>query len=204
MEIRVLSSLDLSESGILVNNRGQSVHIAQGDIDGACGPYCAIMAMTALGRFDPQKLLAVDKIDYRTSAGRLLRAINESSDTLLRAGTTLQNLCDFIYTNRVFGYDSQEGDGRELVPKARQAILNDKAVILDVVGRSSDNLNHWVVAVATSEKYLFLLDPSYELPRFSFWNSILTVLPSGSTYPHRYTTPVGSYKVKVGSMISVF
>ncbi|HEJ1134341.1 TPA: hypothetical protein SLU32_004560, partial [Pseudomonas aeruginosa] len=54
MQSRLIDGLewDLDEdgSGGLCNVHGDKVHLRQGDMDGACGPYCLVMAMLVRGQ----------------------------------------------------------------------------------------------------------------------------------------------------------
>eukprot|EP01031_Cornospumella_fuschlensis_P053478 gene53478-65328_t len=47
MRIKLIEGLQWSTepggSGGLCNKRGEKVHLRQGDMDGACGPYCLVM-----------------------------------------------------------------------------------------------------------------------------------------------------------------
>ena len=48
MNIELIDGLGLDADGCLTNANGGAVHLRQGDLDGACGPYCVVMALLAL------------------------------------------------------------------------------------------------------------------------------------------------------------
>ena len=66
MKIQLLDGLTLDDKGVLVNRNGESVHRRQGDIDGACGPYCIVMAHLALGDMTGSEIEPAVKMDFRT------------------------------------------------------------------------------------------------------------------------------------------
>lgn len=203
MNIEILSGLKLDECGTLVNNKNQPVHFRQGDMDGACGPYCVVMAMMALAKIDREKIVGIDRIDYRTAVGKLLREIH-FLDPLVLMGATADNLCSLLYANRHVGYESHEGPGRKILQKAKQSILNNRAVILDVKSSKNENLNHWVLGIGASDTHLFLLDPAHDLPASSIWNSTLTITPTSTNFGYRYTSQYQPYHVAVSTMIEIF
>lgn len=46
------------------------IHLRQGEIDGACGPYCAVMTLITLGVMSREQALSLDTFDGRTRLGR--------------------------------------------------------------------------------------------------------------------------------------
>jgi hypothetical protein len=49
MKLDLLSGLQFDAHGLLVNEFEDKVHFRQGDMDGACGPYCIAMSLLVLG-----------------------------------------------------------------------------------------------------------------------------------------------------------
>ena len=46
------------------------VHLRQGEMDGACGPYCVVMTLIALGVMSRDQARSLDSFDGRTRLGR--------------------------------------------------------------------------------------------------------------------------------------
>ena len=86
-----------------LNIIGKSVHLRQGDLDGACTVYSLMMGLIAAGivsRKDICDLDIIDKIDGRKGFGRLIREFfykesknaDEPETILLRYGYTLEDI----------------------------------------------------------------------------------------------------------------
>lgn len=202
MEIRLLDGLCLDADGKLINTDGDQVHLRQGDMDGACGPYCVAMALLVLTKTTRYELDPSYKIDYRTRAGKLLKVIH-SFDPMVLCGTGAHDLCEMLSAhNQAYGRIF-EGSSSQLVPKVKQAIDNGHPVILDVQSKRAEGLNHWTLVVGYSDDYLHLLDPGYELRESNFWNATLTAKPSNNRFGYRYMNPWISHDVELSTMIEI-
>lgn len=77
MQSRLIDGLewDLDEdgSGGLCNVHGDKVHLRQGDMDGACGPYCLVMAMLVRGQLRRRQAKGLERVDSRSRYGRLMK-----------------------------------------------------------------------------------------------------------------------------------
>ena len=72
----------------------QQVHLHQGSLDGACGPYCLLMSLLICGLTDRSAVLT-SRYSRQTSIGKVLERIHKGQG-LFRDGTSLDELQDFI------------------------------------------------------------------------------------------------------------
>jgi hypothetical protein len=90
-------------SGLLCNAEGPCVrnpagelvpvHLRQGDVDGACGPYALMMALLLFGLADAQALKPMAGVDRRTRLSKFFKALREEdAETLFKAGTDIDQL----------------------------------------------------------------------------------------------------------------
>ena len=84
MQSRLIDGLewDLDEdgSGGLCNANGDKVHLRQGDMDGACGPYCLVMAMLVRGQLRRRQAKGLERVDDGLTAeipAEWLKALTE-------------------------------------------------------------------------------------------------------------------------------
>ena len=69
----------------------QQVHLVQGSLDGACGPYCVMMSLLITGLIDRREATLAHPLDGRTSLGKLFRLYTEY-EPFFRNGTGLDEL----------------------------------------------------------------------------------------------------------------
>lgn len=202
MKIRLLDGLHLDVDGNLINAEGDQVHLRQGDMDGACGPYCVAMALLVTSKTTRYELEPPCKIDYRTRTGKLLKAIH-SFDPLVLRGTSASDICGILEAHNQASGLIHEGSSLQLVSKVKQAIDNGHPVILDVQSKRAEGLNHWTLAIGYSDDYIHLLDPGYELRESNFWNATLTTKPSSNRFGYRYMNPWVCHDVEMSTMIEI-
>lgn len=202
MKISLLDGLHLDADGKLTNAKGDQVHLRQGDMDGACGPYCVAMALLALSKTARYELDPASKIDYRTRAGKLLKVIH-SFDPLVLCGTSAYDLCSMLEAHNLALGSITEGSSLKLVTRAKQAIDSGHPVILDVRSKRAEGLNHWTLAIGYSDDYLHLLDPGFELMASNCWNATLTSKPASKRFGYRYMNPWGCHDVELSTLIEI-
>jgi hypothetical protein len=202
MNLNLLAGLSLDENGILINADGSAVHLRQGDMDGACGPYCVAMALLASGKMKRDEISPGGKIDYRTRYGKLLKIIHDLEPMVL-CGTYANDLCKMLAAHNLASGVELTGTGKNLMPEIASALKKNHPVILDVRSRKSDGLNHWTLAIGASENHLFLLDSGYELHPSNLWNATLTTKPSVNRFGYRYSNPWSCSDVEISTMIAV-
>lgn len=202
MNLKLLDGLSLDDNGLLINTDGGAVHLRQGDMDGACGPYCVAMALLALGKMGRDEIHPGEKIDFRKRYGKFLKVIHDLEPMVL-CGANADDLCNMLDAHNLASGDVIKGTGKNLIPEITQALKKNHPVILDVRSKKSDGLNHWTLAIGASENHLFLLDPGYELHPSNFWNATLTTKPSSNRFGYRYANPWYCSHVEISKMIEV-
>ena len=174
MNIELIDGLGLDANGCLTNANGDAVHLRQGDLDGACGPYCVVMALLALNVLDSCSLPTMSRLDYRTRIGRLFREIERLHDPMVTQGTTIEQLEAMfaIYPN--LATRTYADSPSAVLTQVSQALADQHPVIVDVTSRKNDGLRHWTLAIGQCDEFIYLLDPAYELPVASCWNAVLS------------------------------
>lgn len=206
MRITLIDGLDwdLDEYGTggLLNMRGDKVHLRQGDMDGACGPYCLVMAMLARNQLGRRQAKGLAPVDSRTRYGRLMEALNRH-ETLIRVGTTGEDLLDLLGVISDKEYRVERGSGARMVELTRRHLEGNIPVVLGFHGRKGSDIRHWGLAVGMSDTAFFLLDPAHDLQRGLAWNAILTTEANGSRFGYRYLNPKGTWAVTLKEMVAL-
>lgn len=168
----------------------QYVHLRQGSLDGACGPYCLFMALIALGFEKHSKLTALSGGDISKN---IFKMIYDKSSSLVREGTDINLMINYVKICEHSGI-AYEKKCAELHGNCKEAIngkrKNYKAVERFIINHL--NLGHPVM-VGTNDHYvlgiglgydsdenfknqdpmyLLVLDPDVESPVLSAWNGV--------------------------------
>lgn len=203
MAIEILAGLTLNDDGVLCNKNRDPVHLRQGDLDGACGPYCVIMALLLLNILDSDELPSIQGLDYRTRIGKLFREIKRLQDPMLIQGTSISELKSMLSVYPNVLTNTFIGSPAEVLSNLGQAISAQHPVIVDVVSRKTDGLRHWTLAIGQCDEFIYLLDPGYELPVASCWNAVLSKKPQSNRYGYRYINPWVNHDVETNVMLEV-
>src|SRR5512147_2545150 len=97
-EIYVIDPIDATHEGpsaIGPEGDRQMVHLMQGSLDGACGPYSLMMALLICGVVDRNEAARYGAVDRRTSLGRLLAEWHRLGP-LVKQGTDPVQLADLL------------------------------------------------------------------------------------------------------------
>lgn len=202
MKIKLIDGLYLDQEGNLRNTLSDLVHLRQGDMDGACGPYCLAMALLVLAKTDRGNLGAWANPDYRTQIGKFWKEI-KALDPLVINGTSSDDLLKIIRAYNGVQGDLYTGSGKELCKVIRQCIDDGYPAIVDVKGRKQDGLNHWTLAIGYSDDFICLLDPGYDLPSCAFWNALLTTSPTATRMGYRYMNPWMNCDVEMSVVVGI-
>lgn len=201
-EIKILPQITLAEGGPIATctanlKRPQFVHLQQGSLDGACGPYCLCMALIALGF---EKHTKLSKLNDSNSSRELFNKISDYSPTLIREGTGLRRMRAYAETYakrglkcvplsaKLHGNDkaakeeSRVFDHNRVKEFAFEHFWQDHIVILA-------SLYHWVMVVGfqyadvidekVEPQHFLVLDPSEVSPEYSVWNGVIDISPKG-------------------------
>jgi len=202
MQIHLLPGLSLNQDGRLVNDNNDWVHLRQGDMDGACGPYCVVMSLLARKTAKREEFIPLNGIDYRTRAGKLLKELR-TSDPMVLSGMDIKKLQELFTAHNTASSEVEVGSSKQLLSSATNAIKDGLPVILGIKSRKSDELDHWTLAIGASNECLYLLDPAYDLPVGNYWNAVLSVAPTSNRFGYRYMNAWNCCEVEADSILVV-
>ena len=184
---------------------GKTVHLRQGDLDGACTVYSLMMGLIAIKAITKSNITDTDKdsnrgTDWRTSYGRLIKeffykepaSIDAPETTLIRNGATLKNIQEKLahsfskmvtswYGSSAIG-ENQDGymDKNRLIEFITEEIYNGSPVEIAFKYLRTGG-GHAVLAVGYESingviTKLFCLDPGIECRGRGKYNAVI-VLP---------------------------
>jgi hypothetical protein len=107
----VIPGLDATYSGPIAKDREGTerlVHLHQGHLDGACGPYAVLMGLLTLSLVKRGDVTAWGAVEKRTNVGTLIARMSEGGSPLFKEGIDLTDL-----TNLVGG---KFGTGLQVIP----------------------------------------------------------------------------------------
>jgi hypothetical protein len=174
----------------VIGKRTVPVHCRQGEIDGACGTYCAVMALTILSKINNPSIL----VERRSGvAARLWHLARESYFDGIKA-KSLADLLESIGADIQIAVDARSR--RSVLMFSKEQLSLSRLVILSWRTRKY-TLHHWVLVVGieglqrgrTFIPTTFLcLDPGAEYPILCGYNGRLELDESESGAGRYYCT----------------
>lgn len=163
------------------------IHLRQGEMDGACGPYCITMALITLGVLTRDQARNLDQFDGRTREGRFRENLL-AFGSLVTEGTDDFDISWLAETFKGVGVTTQILD----VARRRKATIEKIAEAVDrsdipIVGVEwQEGSGHWLMVVGYQGyqfdeaqdmqiTHLLCLDPTSDAPRTSLWNAVIEV-----------------------------
>jgi len=157
----------------------QPIHMRQGEMDGACGPYCVLMALMAL------RVVRRGWVTYSAAkAPRGVRAALRLTSKWYFSGTAVRDLAELVQPlNRLVTTRTSKASHAALVPFILDNLAEGRLVVV-WINNSARRLKHWtlVLGVAGVQKrdnftpqHFLLLDPSEDPIPLLQWNSTLAV-----------------------------
>lgn len=160
------------------------MHLRQGELDGACGPYCVVSALITLGLMDRDDVLSnMHAWKGSSREGRFRDALyafgvlsSEGTD-----GSDLLWLTDY-YKRVGLQADHVEGSKNQVFECVADAVESGELPIVRVQWQGGGG--HWLLVVGYQGEvdgddlqltHLLCLDPGQEAPRASLWNAVLEV-----------------------------
>ena len=199
-EFVVIKQIKMSHCGA-VNEVDQPIHLQQGSLDGACGPYCLFMSLLVLGAADYYDLTGLEPLSKRTETGKAMNMMIQIAQdpALFRHGTKIPALK--ILANNYKGIKTAQIKAKirsdATVDKGSSPkrvsdfvvdhVSEDRPVILWAFNKEN---SHWVLVVGleyenndarknkTPSRFL-ILDPSDTKPTVSPWNGAIDVTGKG-------------------------
>ena len=164
------------------------VHLRQGEMDGACGPYCVVMTLIALGVISREQARSLDSFDGRTRLGRFRESLM-AFGALISEGT---DDFDVSWLVDVFKRAGVITDVLDVAPRRQTTIRNIADAVhnrkIPIVGVEWDcaQAGHWLLVIGYQGyqgddedelqiTHLLCLDPTSEAPRVSLWNAVIEV-----------------------------
>lgn len=153
-----------------------SVHLRQGDLDGACSLYAVMTALILLGKVDVFEAKFGSRIDGRTKLGKLLSWWNEG-DPLLRAGQELRVVERAVtsFLGKEFSIELNSFCLYE--PKFLIHSLASNTPVL--LAYTAAHFAHMTCAVGFYETNtsvnILCLDSGYAAPTLCGWNEIISI-----------------------------
>lgn len=191
--IQLIESLQISPAG--PSAQEAPVHLRQGDADGACGPYCVLMALLALGLATRDAAMLTNGIDNRTRMGRVWATFSRWGP-LVCNGTDEENIAEVL---AAYGPNAvlhrPERTGRKGVNDFILEHLNvNHPVVVGIEAQGGGK--HWVLAVGVDvglgeddAKRLLILDPGLEVSSVCAWNSVIELATERIKYPSACWNP---------------
>tara|TARA_R110000868_G_scaffold374801_1_gene639267 strand:+ start:986 stop:1627 length:642 start_codon:yes stop_codon:yes gene_type:complete len=189
-QISIINQLDIDEGKVVTNKSDNydAVFLKQGSLDGACGPYCVIMALLITGAVTLDEVHDLWNIKLSSRLGKLIKGMRKH-DTLFSDGTTINELATLLDNSfgRILKTVTSEASGKKLIPFIIAQLKNNYPVI---VGVKNGKFAHWLLAVGFEKEEdvskLFFLDPS-GIDTSNYWNAAIDLISKQSgRYPYAW------------------
>lgn len=167
------------------------VHVRQGELDGACGPYSLIMAMITLGVIGRQSVVNMSRWSGNTREVRFRKKL-EGLGALVNGGSNCSHLADMAdcFAGVGMSHETCSGTKKVILDSVLSAIEEDRVPLIGLEWMGGEG--HWLMVVGYQGfededtfqlTHLLCLDPDSEAPRASLWNGVLQVYhKDGSSY----------------------
>jgi hypothetical protein len=174
--IKTINKVSMSNEGP-INETGDLIHLRQGDMDGACGPYALMMSLIINGVIKRKDATDLDYVDGRTRLGKF-RSNLFAFGALCAEGTTafhLEWLTD-CFKHKVTADTYENQSTKKLTATVKEYLDKNTSVILGVKWQGGGG--HWVVVVGYETigeqlTKLLVLDPSDPPSRINYWNAVI-------------------------------
>ncbi len=183
----------------------QKAHYRQGDLDGACGAYSIVMALSICGVFNADDIQYDKKpFDGRTVEWKLINELN--SNGLYREGLECEDCEDILLKYHKYITVDKCSDASELFSFIKEELDNNNPLMVDITFKGG---GHWIVVVGymldDSGKLvkLLTLDPGEASPTYAMWNGTIDLEKLANTrYPYVYET-MSMTQVKLHNALSI-
>lgn len=181
--------------------RNVPLHLQQSDLDGACGPHCALMALMLFG------VVARHDLDGLPRARkRRLSSMWKQTQRRYFVGAYAGHLQSAL---EPYARDVHCSVRRKDCLTHVLGVLDDAGVGIVQIGNA--DFNHWVLAVGiggmdgshgVKPAHLLILDPSHAPIPMTPWNALLSIRADGQER-HAYDTPNGRVRVRVDAVVAL-
>ncbi len=204
-EFFVIPQVTMTEEGPAVtktvsHKTPQLIHLQQGSLDGACGPYSLCMALIALGFEKHSKL---SNLEQTRSSKKLFKVISDHSDALITEGTALNQMKKYAETYAKQGLKSEKitadlhGNSHEAKSGKQKNFIRVRDFVIESVFKCRPvvfgSAYHYSLVIGLGfededarkrkePRYLLLLDPDEPSPTMSPWNGLIDMAPKGNNW----------------------
>lgn len=213
--IYIVDSLYLTDNGVQAKTQNgwfQKVHLRQGDLDGACAVYAALMVMIMIRavKYADIKFGGIE-YDGRYSIEKLkreffnARGMHRNGNCFYYDGVNdLYGILKRNYSRHVGLEYCQE----TIFQKIKECIDNNLPVM---IGKDyKGGVGHAVVAIGYEAdakgdmKKILCLDPGFPTPRFTYWNVVIDLTEYKGIYKYRCVTESGfSQQVRITDLLII-
>lgn len=184
MNIMHVSNLfKVSPYGPLSARNYDEVHLRQGELDGACGPYCLVSALITLGVMSRETAQNMHTLKGSTRGGKF-RDNLYAFGVYTQEGTYGDDLVWLTENYKRVGLQAEHvtGTKKQIFIDIYTAIDEGKLPIIGV--RWPTLGGHWMLVVGYQGiefeedfqlTHLLCLDPGQEAPKASIWNAVVEV-----------------------------
>lgn len=159
----------------------QKLHQHQGSLDGACGAYSLAMDLMIIGLINSEDILSISGNDKRLSANKLIKELIINNGLYIDGKYLEEYKCLVDKYLSKYTETILYSDKNKIIEVLQGNIENNTPSILDiqysggghalvVVGMSFDNKGNPLK--------LLCLDPAFNSPTVSTWNSIIDIQDS--------------------------
>lgn len=177
------------------------LHLQQGELDGACGPHCMLMALMILGVLKRTELGSLPK-----ARSRSLSRLWWMAERNYFEGTTAAELRCMLapYEKSIETRVLRKNQ----IARTIQVIDASGVAIVNI---HNADFNHWVLAVGTgghsaaddsTPRELLILDPGCSPIPLAIWNATLSTKCDGQGR-YSYDTPDGRQRVYIDNVLTV-
>ena len=202
LQQRLFPTLKIGVSAMVARgSQDVPLHVRQSDWDGACGTYCAAMALALLGRISDVAVLS----DRRKGvAARLWQAARKYYFDGITA-KELAAMIESLETDLHVSYYS--GSHQKCLPLVQDQLAAGQLAIISWRSKNGND-HHWVLAVGIegvqdgrsfTPETILVLDPGAEEPQLCGYNGRLRLAPTTSV-SHKPYVP---YSYSGGSSLQV-
>lgn len=200
--IKIIDTLHLDENGVqakTANGRLQTVHLRQGDLDGACAVYSTLMSLIIIGAVKYSDIkMSGNEYDKRYSIEKLKKELLEIRG-LHRDGNyfshqeedNIKTILERTYSKKT----SVQHFDQNPLEHIKINIENSQPVLISISYKGGGS--HALVAIGVEcDKNdeltkILCLDPGYPSPKFTYWNSVIDLKMHKGKYPYRNMTESG-------------
>jgi len=182
--IKLIDKVKVSKDGP-VSQSEESIHLMQGSMDGACGPYALMMILIILGEVERDNAIKLSEADGRTRLGKF-------RENLLLFGSLCKDGSDYsdlewlsdCFSSSIKTEIYKGLNTRRLAATIKEYLDREEPLALSFSWQGGGA--HWAVIVGYEEidgqlTRLFILDPGYTSSKLSAWNAIIELFDeSGS------------------------